>query len=366
MLSVIKEYYKNFVMKILRSCFFSVLTLLPLTGCGNLRYLSHLGWHQARITFQSLPIETVLEDQAVSVDVKEKIRFIQEVKRYGEEKLELKKTKNYLKYVETNGPVLYVVTACEKDRFHLVTWTFPITGEVDYKGFFTHEKALKEERSLEEEGYDTFVQGAAAYSTLGWLSDPIFSSMLDWEKSTLANLILHEMTHATIYFKGETDFNEQMATFVGNRGAVDFLLEKYGPGSREVRRAIQSQEDDLLFSQWIDQAYRQLSDFYERAGSKEEKLRGREDIFQSLKETFQEVKARFKTDDYKDFERAELNNAVFMAYRRYIHQLERFDILYEYFEKDLRKVVQLFKEIRESKEEPSSFLDRWMKERGLQ
>jgi predicted aminopeptidase len=157
-----------------------------------------------------------------------------------------------------------------------------------------------------------------------------------------------------------------MATFVGNRGAVNFLLEKYGPASKEVRTAIQGQEDDLLFSQWIDQAYKQLSDFYERAGSKEEKLRGREAIFQSLKETFQELKARFKTDDYKDFERAELNNAVFMAYRRYIHRLERFDILYEYFEKDLRKVVQLFKEIRESEEEPSSFLDRWMKQRGIE
>ena len=342
-----------------------ILILLLLTGCGNLLYLSHLGWHQTRITLQRLSIETVLEDEEVSVEVKEKIRFIQEVKRYGEEKLELKKTKNYLTYVDTKGPVLYVVTACEKDRFNLVTWTFPITGEVDYKSFFTREKALQEERSLEEKGYDTFVQGAAAYSTLGWLSDPIFSSMLDWEEATLANLILHEMTHATIYFKGETDFNEQMATFVGNRGAVDFLLEKYGPGSREVREAIQSQEDDLLFSRWIDQAYQQLSNFYERTGSKEERLRGREDIFQSLKENFQEVKARFKTDEYKEVERAGINNAVLMAYRRYIHQLERFDLLYEYFGKDLRKVVRLFKEIRESKEEPSSFLEHWMRERGI-
>jgi predicted aminopeptidase len=190
--------------------------------------------------------------------------------------------------------------------------------------------------------------------------------MLEWEKATLASVILHEMTHATIYFKGETDFNEQMATFVGNRGAIDFLLGKYGPGSREVRGAIQSQEDDLLFSRWIEQAYRQLSEFYERAGSKEEKIRGREPIFQSLKESFQEVKERFKTNGYKEFERAEINNAVLVAYRRYVHQLERFDHLYEYVGKDLRKVVQLFKEIRESKEEPSSFLDRWMKERGIE
>jgi predicted aminopeptidase len=351
-------------MKTMKLLFF-VLLLPSLNGCGNLLYLSHLGWYQAGMTFRSLPIEMVLEDEDVSLDLKEKIRFIQEVKRHGEEKLDLKKTKNYLNYVTVDGPVLYVVTACEKDRLNLVTWTFPLTGEVDYKSFFTQGRVLKEERSLEKKGYDTFVQEVAAYSTLGWMKDPIFSSMLEWEKATLASVILHEMTHATIYFKGETDFNEQMATFVGNRGAIDFLLGKYGPGSREVRGAIQSQEDDLLFSHWIGQAYRQLSEFYERAGSKEEKIRGREPIFQSLKESFQEVKARFKTNGYMEFERVEINNAVLVAYRRYVHQLERFDLLYDYFGKDLRKVVQLFKDIRESKEEPSPFLERWMKERGI-
>jgi predicted aminopeptidase len=352
-------------MKILSHLSF-IFILLSLTGCGNLFYLSHLGWHQAGMTFRSLPIEMVLEDEDVSLDLKEKIRFIQEVKRHGEEKMDLKKTKNYLNYVTVDGPVLYVVTACEKDRLNLVTWTFPLIGEVDYKSFFTQRKVLKEERSLGKKGYDTFVQEVAAYSTLGWMKDPIFSSMLEWEKATLASVILHEMTHATIYFKGETDFNEQMATFVGNRGAIDFLLGKYGPGSREVREAIQSQEDDLLFSRWIEQAYRQLSEFYERAEPKEEKIRGREALFQSLKESFQEVKERFKTNGYKEFERTEINNAVLVAYRRYVHQLERFDHLYEYLGKDLRKVVQLFREIRESKEEPSSFLDRWMKERGLE
>jgi len=94
---------------------------------------------------------------------------------------------------------------------------------VTYKGFFTQEDALREKRSLEGEGLDTFVQQVCAYSTLGWLKDPIFSSMLWWSHAALASLILHEMTHATIYFKGETGLNEQVATFIGNRGAIAFL-----------------------------------------------------------------------------------------------------------------------------------------------
>jgi predicted aminopeptidase len=338
---------------------------LSLTGCGNLLYLSKLGWHQSLITFHSVPVQEVLEDERVGHETKEKICFIQEVKRYGEEKIGLKRTKSYSKYFEVKGPILYVITASEKDRLRLYHWNFPITGKVTYKSFFTKEGVLKEKRFLETKGYDTFVQKAGAYSTLGWLKDPIFSSMLQWDEATLANLILHEMTHATVYFKGQTDFNEQMATFVGNQGANHFLIEKYGEGSKEVMEAIHHQEDDLLFSQWIDQAYQQLTNFYAREISRDEKMRVREEIFQSIKEEFRELRGRFKTDSYKGLEKIDINNAVLLAYRRYIHRLENFQALYEYFENDLRRMVDFFKEIRASGEEPSSYLKRWMEERGV-
>jgi len=287
------------------------------------------------------------------------------VKRYGEEKLGLRRTESYSKYFEVKGPVLHVITASEKDCLRLHQWDFPITGKMTYKSFFTKEGVLKEKQFLETKGYDTFVQQAGAYSTLGWLKDPIFSSMLQWDEDALANLILHEMTHATVYFKGQTDFNEQLATFVGNHGAIDFLTEKYGKESKEVVEAIHNQEDDLLFSRWIDQACQQLSNFYAREISKDEKLRGREGLFQHFKSDFKEKMVSFKTEGYKSFEKLDINNAVFLAYRRYIHRLENFQALYEYLGNDLRKTIEFFREIRTSKEEASSYLERWMKERGI-
>ena len=174
--------------------------------------------------------------------------------------------------------------------------------------------------------------------------------MMKWDQVTLANLILHEMSHATIYFKGETDFNEQLATFIANRGTIDFLIEKYGMGSKEVAEAIHIQEDDLLFSKWMDQVCQRLSNYYAKEISRDEKLRGREEIFRSIKEEFREIKVQFKTDCYKDFEKKELNNAVLLAYRRYIHRLEKFETLYESMGKDIRKVVEFFKKIKASGE----------------
>jgi len=327
-----------------------LIAILPVlvAGCGQLSYLSHLGWHQGYITYYSVPVPEVLEQESIDGTVKDKIRFIQEVKSYGEERLGLRKTGSYSKFFESSGPVLYMVTACPKDRLHLLSWKFPIVGEVTYKGFFGREGALKEKRSLDERGFDTFVQGAGAYSTLGWLKDPIFSSMLKWDDATLANLILHEMTHATFYIKGETSLNEQVATFIGNQGAVDFFKERHGPNSIEVTEANHAQEDDLLFSRWVNRACEQVSRLYDQDISREEKLKGREDLFRSLKDDFRRVKTQFKTESCPDLERLELNNAVLLAYRRYFHQLERFEALYKNLGQDLRKVVEHFKEIQAS------------------
>jgi predicted aminopeptidase len=338
---------------------------MTLTGCGNVLYLSKLGWHQSYVTFHSIPIQEVLDDRGTDEGTKEKIRFIQEVKHYGEEHLGLKGTKSYSRFFEVKGPILHVVTACEKDRLQLYHWDFPIVGSVTYKGFFTQEDAVEEKNLLDRKGYDTFVQRAAAYSTLGWLKDPIFSSMLEWNEAALANLILHEMSHATVYMKGETDFNEQIATFIGNRGAIDFLIGKYGPESEEVVEAVHSQEDDLLFSEWIDQACQQLASYYAKEISRDEKLKGREEIFQSIRETLKEMKGRLKTDCYRELDKIELNNAVLLAYRRYFHRLDSLEMLYDYFGRDLRRVIEFLKEVRGSREAPSTYLERWMKERGL-
>ena len=350
--------------KCLRFFLFLTWIVLSLTGCGNLVYLSKLGWHQASISFRSVPVQEVLENQGVDREAKEKIRFIQEVKRYGEEKLGLTRTKSYSKYFEVKGPVLHIITASEKDCLRPYCWDFPITGKVPYKGFFAQKDVLEEKRFLEMKGYDTFVQQAGAYSTLGWLKDPIFSSMLRWDEVRLADLILHEMTHTTVYFKGQTDLNEQIATFVGNQGAINFLTEKYGGGSKEVIEAVHCQEDDLVFSRWINQACQQLSDFYAKEISKEEKLRGREVLFHRLKEDFKETMASFKTQDYKNFKNVKINNAVLLAYRRYIYRLDNFQALYRYFGADLRRMIGFFKGIRRSKE-ASSYLEQWMKERGI-
>src|SRR4030043_927896 len=142
--------------------FLFLLFLILLTGCGNMLYLSKLGWHQSFITFQSIPNQEILENEKVDDKTKEKIHFIQEVKRFGEERLGLRRTKSYSKFFEVKGPVLYVITACEKDHLELHSWDFPIIGRETYKSFFTKDGVLKENRFLEQKGFDTLIQKVGA------------------------------------------------------------------------------------------------------------------------------------------------------------------------------------------------------------
>ena len=115
------------------------------------------------------------------------------------------------------------------------------------------------------------------------------------------------------------------------------------------------QEDDLLFSRWIDQACEQLSFLYAGDLPREEKLREREKIFRSLKEDFEKIGGQFKTSCYRDLEKVELNNATLMAYRQYVHELKRFEAIYENCGRDLGKVVESLQMMQRSGQKAAGF-----------
>jgi predicted aminopeptidase len=59
--------------------------------------------------------------------------------------------------------------------------------------------------------------------------------MLTKSPGQLARVIIHELTHGTLYVKNDIQFNENLASFVGDKGAILFLNWKYGETSAEVK-----------------------------------------------------------------------------------------------------------------------------------
>jgi len=327
----------------LRVLFFLVGTLLFLEGC-SLPYLAHVSRGQIQILNRRQKIEEAIEKGKISAEQKKKLELVLEVRKYAIEKLKLKESKSYTKYVDLERDfVAYNLVVCPKDRLDPYTWWFPFVGRVAYLGFFDKDYALRTKKEFEEEGYDTYLRGVSAYSTLGWFDDPIFSTMLAFRDETLANVIIHELTHGTIYRKGETSFNERVATFIGNKGALEFLKEKYGATSQPYRAALDAQADDLLFSKFISEWRKKLDVYYASHQSSEEKIAHRKAQFLKIREDFQKLKPELKTSSYSYFDRLTFNNAVFVAFGQYYEDLSAFEKVWEKHNQNLLKTIEFFK-----------------------
>ncbi len=247
----------------------AVLAAGPLCGC----YLLKQAQGQLRILGGAVRIEEMLADPGVPGRTKEKLRLILEIKEFGEREMGLEPTGSYTRFFDTEGaPVSHLVSACPKDRFEPYTWWFPIVGTIPYKGFFDPADADAEADGLERQGYDVARHEVAAYSTLGWFADPVFSTMLDDPEEEIAALILHELTHATVYAPGRTDFNESLASFAGRQGALEFARWRFGLGSpvydRAVRRFAEAEARDAR----AIETFRKLDDLYRSGTSREDKL----------------------------------------------------------------------------------------------
>jgi predicted aminopeptidase len=255
---------------------FALVLLLPaLTGC----YILTQAQGQLRVLLNSERIDKLLADPAVPDDVKLKLRLVREIKAFGEHEMGLKRSSNYETFYDTKGqPITYIVSACRKDRFAPYTWWFPIVGDVPYKGFFDQEDAKAEARALEAEGYDVSLGTAAAYSTLGYFPDPVLSTMLKYPEEQLVALILHELTHGTIYLPGGTEFNEGLASFVGWQGALEFARRRRGIASEQYDRTVRAFAAEERRDARALEVFKKLDELYRSGRSREQILAMRDKV----------------------------------------------------------------------------------------
>ena len=247
----------------------------PLLGC----YLAKQAEGQLYILLTQRPIEDVLDDPEVPASAKEKLRLIRDVKEFGEREIGLTPSSNYTRFFDTGGrPVSWMVSACRKDRFENYTWWFPIVGTVPYKGFFRRADAVAEARSLEADGYDVMVSPIAAYSTLGYFPDPVLSTMVDYPEEDLTALILHELTHGTVYLAGDTNFNEKLASFVGWQGALEFTRRRHGLDSTAYDRTVRGLAREERRARESRELFEKLDALYRSAVPRAEKIRRRDGV----------------------------------------------------------------------------------------
>lgn len=326
-----------------------VFLSLSLAACQVPYYLSQ-GYGQLALLNSRKKIEKVLSSDQLTDAQKKKLQLAVQAREFAENTLGLAKTDNYKTYVALEKPyVTWTVSAAPKWELKHYYWDFLMVGKVPYKGFFKEDSAKKEETELKDKGYDTFLRGVTAYSTLGWFDDPVLSSMLSYSESDLVNTIIHETVHATLYIKSSADFNERLATFVGNQGTESFYFAREGADSPTVKRIREELADEKLFSEFITREIKDLSDWYTKTADHNEDARIQR--LRDIQDRFvKNIQPKMKTKNYDGFPKVVLNNARLNVYKTYMQDLSVFERLFEKVGKDYRKFIAECKKLEKEKD----------------
>ncbi len=313
-----------------------LLCLLNLTACGTIRYLFQAGQGQWALSNHARPIDEVLKDEKASPFTRQLLSQVDSIKKFGEE-YGLRPTKNYKDYVELDRPyVVWVVSACESLKFNPKEWRFPLLGSFTYLGWFDKDAAQDFGEELKLQGWDVYVRGAGAYSTLGWFRDSILSSMISKKRESamgdLANVILHESVHATYYVKNQSYFNESLASFVADALTPRYLEKQFGQDSKEFSTYQKNEEENEKYKEAYFETYTELQKLYESSKSDEEKKQKKMLLLNGLKNKLKLEK--------------EINNAALIQYRTYGTGLKEFEMLLKMCEFNWSKFWERILEIK--------------------
>jgi predicted aminopeptidase len=201
--------------------------LLAASGCRTLGYYGHVATGHTVLMAKRQPIDRLLADPSTPLALRRQLDTVQRARAFASDRLGLPRNRSYTRYVELDRPyVTWNVFAAPELSLQPLLHCFPIAGCVAYRGYFERARADREAARLRAAGYETWVGGVSAYSTLGWYADPVLSTMLRGEEDAVVGTIFHELSHQQIYLRDDTAFNESLAMFVQQQGLREWRAQQ--------------------------------------------------------------------------------------------------------------------------------------------
>jgi predicted aminopeptidase len=261
------------------------LMVVTLAGCLPARHLVQAAYGHLDLQARAEPIDELVASGRAPPRLRRLLASVRGIKAFGVAH-GLALSDSYQRYAELDRQAaVWVVTACAPLAFEPKTWTFPLAGSFTYLGWFDAQDAQRYADWLARDGWDVHVRGSSAYSTLGWFRDPILSTMLTRGASVvgdLANTVLHESVHATIYVEGQSSFNESIALYIADGLTPLYLAQAYGQKSYAMRAYLTEERRRKADERRLQAAYDRLTAVYTSDLDDLEKLVGKQAILLEL------------------------------------------------------------------------------------
>jgi predicted aminopeptidase len=313
-----------------------VLVLL-LSGCSTLSYYSHAVGGHIEVMQAAHPINEVIADPKCDPVLKKKLEDVRLIRDFASRELGLPDNGSYRSYADIHRPfVTWNVFAAPEFSLQPKTWCMPIVGCVGYRGFHDQKEAESLASELRQEGFDTYVGGIPAYSTLGYLKDPVLNTFLKFGSLEVARLIFHELAHQVLYVDGDTTFNESFAVAVENEGLRRWLAHVEKP---ELQYMVTAQQQHKAEFVELVSGYRgRLQEIYDGDLSTNAKRQAKADVMAEIQRDYlSQQDAKGESTYYKEWLEHDFNNAKLGSLGMYNQLLPNFEALLATEGYDLRR-----------------------------
>lgn len=261
-------------------------------GCSQLGYYVQAAQGQFSLMSEARPIDDWLADPGVTDNIKTRLGRVKEIRRFAAAELGLPDNGTFTTYADLKRPyVMWNVVATPALSLKPKQWCFPVAGCVNYRGYYSKEAAQEYAAELRNEHYDVQVGGVPAYSTLGWFSDPVLSTFVQYPEAELARLIFHELAHQVVYTPGDSQFNESFAVAVEEAGVERWLQTHGDDKMRASYNLHQGRKQDFL--ELLLKHRKLLETNYASNTSDADKLKRKVEIFQTLQDEYQVLKVKW-------------------------------------------------------------------------
>lgn len=304
--------------------------LLPIAvigGCASPGYYLHAVSGQVELLNKRRSVEEVLSDPTTTPQIRQQLGLVERLRDFASQELGLPDNRSYRTYADLERPfVVWNVFAAPELSLEPRQWCFVFAGCVSYRGYFAQDKAEKFAAGLKQNGYDVYIGGVPAYSTLGWFNDPLLNTFIHRPEADLAGLLFHELAHQVVYVSGDTAFNESFATVVELEG-VKRWFERHGTAQQAetYRQKIRRREE---FTALVLKHKKSLAEIYASNSSEAEKRSSKARVFGKLQSDYTILKASW--GGYADYDKwfdQGLNNAHLAAIGMYHQHVTAFQKL---------------------------------------